>query len=236
MSRKNKKRNNSHNHQSQSQEEKEALSQNLHQGDMAQKSDEQGEQDTDNSGADSEQMHIHSDQSNQDAEQGNLSSEHQESQEETRKSTRNESSGGLETALQEEKAKYLRLLADFDNFKKRKEEEFKSFQFSAIEKLVKELINFYDSMKIGLSSIPQDSEWRESFEKTFNGFVSILSKNGVNFVSPAKGDDFDANFCEALMSEDAENQKDKDKIIEVYQEGIMLNNKVLRPARVKVTV
>ena len=133
--------------------------------------------------------------------------------------------------------KLARLLADFDNFRKRAEEEKRRIIKTANEDLVKDLFPVLDALDMAI----KNSEKMEGNEEFKSGitlvrklFGELLEKYGVKEIE-ALNKVFDPNFHDALMMvEDGEHEEDE-LVVEEFQKGYMLNGKVIRPAKVKVS-
>jgi len=129
--------------------------------------------------------------------------------------------------------KYLRLAAEFDNFKKRSVREYGQIIENASNSLILEFLQVADDMDRAMNH-PQDDP--ESFQKgtrmIYNKFGEILQKRGLREIK-AVGEVFDPNFHEAIMQLEVDD-KDDGVIIEEVQKGYFLNSKVLRPSKVVV--
>ena len=145
----------------------------------------------------------------------------------------------LQQALAEEKQKaeeYLanwqRAQADFINFKRRTEQERQDFNRFANASLILGLLPVLDDLERALSIMPPKlagKEWGEGIRLVERKFITSLEGQGVTPIK-ALGEPFDPNFHEAL-------RQDKGKegtVIEEFQKGYMLGDRVLRPARVVV--
>ena len=129
-------------------------------------------------------------------------------------------------------AKYLRLMADFQNFKRRTEKEKNDIYAFANEKIVSELLNVIDNFERALAAAAEGDSFAEGMKLIFKQLQGVLEKSGVAEIE-ALGQDFDPNFHNAVMMEDS-TEYESGKVTEVMQKGYMLNNKVVRPSMVKV--
>lgn len=136
-------------------------------------------------------------------------------------------------AIEELKNKYLRALADLDNFKKRAAIDRENFIRFANESIISEILPVLD----GFDRAMQIFE-KSSAEETVKGIalikrqlLDILKKSGVREVESV-GKIFDPNFHEAIMKKESE--KPENTIIEEAQKGYILNGKLIRPAMVIV--
>ena len=121
---------------------------------------------------------------------------------------------------------YLRLAADFENFKKRNEKEKESASFNFVALFVNSLFPLIDNFEI---AIKQDNNPKEieSLYKTLQDFMDNLNIVEV----PGVGEAFDPNFHEAV---EHSGDGDTQTIEEVLRKGYTLENKLLRPAMVRV--
>ncbi len=139
-----------------------------------------------------------------------------------------------ETTGQEEElqTKYLRLAADFQNFKRRTEKEKGDIYAYANEKLLTELLDVIDSLERALATESSDSTLADGVNMIQKQLKGVLEKNGLEEIK-AEGEAFDPNFHHAVMVE-AEDGRESGEITTVLQKGYMLNKKVIRPVMVKV--
>lgn len=128
--------------------------------------------------------------------------------------------------------KYLRLMADFQNFKRRVEKEKSDIYAYANEKLVSQLLDVIDNFERALLHEEADDSYVEGMKMIFKQLTGVLEKAGLEEIN-ALGEDFDPNFHNAVMTEDNDDY-DSGKVTEVMQKGYLLNKKVIRPSMVKV--
>lgn len=128
--------------------------------------------------------------------------------------------------------KYLRLMADFQNFKRRVEKEKSDIYAYANEKLVSQLLDVIDNFERALLHEAADESFVEGMKMIFKQLTGVLEKAGLEEIN-ALGEDFDPNFHNAVMTEDNDDY-DSGKVTEVMQKGYLLNKKVIRPSMVKV--
>ncbi len=139
-------------------------------------------------------------------------------------------------ALEKEKKEYLFLMADFDNFRKRVVKEKAELIKNASEKVLKGLLPIVDDFERGLDATKDATDAsavREGMELIYNKLVKYLSDNGVKAMETTDGD-FDAELHEAIASVPTGDDSKKGKIIDTTQKGYLLNDKVLRHAKVVV--
>jgi len=128
--------------------------------------------------------------------------------------------------------KYLRLMADFQNFKRRTEKEKSDIYAFANEKIVGELLNVIDNFERALALGQEGDSFVEGMSLIFKQLQGVLEKAGVKEIE-ALGQEFDPNFHNAVMMEDTD-EFESGKVSCVLQKGYTLNNKVIRPSMVKV--
>lgn len=128
--------------------------------------------------------------------------------------------------------KYMRLMADFQNFKRRTEKEKSDIYAFANEKIISELLNVIDNFERALLHGAEGDSFAEGMNMIFKQLQGVLEKAGVKEIE-ALGLDFDPNFHNAVMTEDS-TEYESGKVTEVLQKGYTLNSKVIRPSMVKV--
>ena len=130
---------------------------------------------------------------------------------------------------------YIRLAADFDNFRKRQESERESLLKYGAENTVKKLIEVLDNFDRGLKAIEAVEDCdkvKECYQLAYKNFNDVLSKIGLETIK-AEGEEFDPNLHEAVMQTPTE-EKPENIIISELQKGYKLGDKVLRPTLVNV--
>ena len=128
--------------------------------------------------------------------------------------------------------KYMRLMADFQNHKKRTEKEKSDIYAYANEKLVTELLAVLDNFERALAHECADESYVEGMNMIFKQLAGVLEKAGLEEIK-ALGEDFDPMFHNAVMMEDND-AYESGKVTNVMQKGYMLNKKVIRPSMVMV--
>ena len=131
-------------------------------------------------------------------------------------------------------AKYLRLMAEFQNYKKRVAKEKSDIHSYANEKIVTELLEVLDNFERALASDNStDVEgYAQGMKLIFDQLLGVLTKSGLVEVK-ALGEEFDPNMHNAVMTADSE-EYDSNKVCNVLQKGYTLNGKVIRPSMVTV--
>lgn len=133
---------------------------------------------------------------------------------------------------EDESSRYMRLMADFQNYKKRVEKEKSDIYSYANEKLATELLTVLDNFERALEHEGEGDSFKEGMEMIFKQLFDVLEKAGLKEI-PALGEDFDPNFHNAVMNEDTD-QYESGKVSGVMQKGYTLNGKVIRPSMVRV--
>ena len=140
---------------------------------------------------------------------------------------------GLAKSLADEQDKYLRLAAEYDNYRKRTAKEKESLYADAKIDTIKALLGVYDNLERGLAQYgDEESPHRKGLEMVFNQFKESLKKLGVETMDAA-GKPFDPEKHNAVMHVEDENYGEN-TVVEVLQQGFTLGDKVLRFAIVKV--
>ena len=141
-----------------------------------------------------------------------------------------------EKALADSKADYIRLMAEFDTFRRRTAEEKLALVSSASADTIKGLLPILDDCEIALAQLEKSSDSDAAKEGTrliFNKLNSYLKGKGLERID-AKGKEFDTEFHEAVTTFPAPSEDMKGKVIDVTQTGYTLGGKVLRYAKVIV--
>lgn len=142
----------------------------------------------------------------------------------------------LEQEKSELQDKYLRLYAEFDNFRRRTLLEKDDLRKQANRDIFTELVSVVDDFERGLENIEQTESkeaLKEGVKLIYHKFTTFLSKKGVE-VMKTKEEPFDPELHEALTKIPAPDKKLKGKVIDEVQKGYMLHDKVLRYAKVVV--
>jgi len=142
----------------------------------------------------------------------------------------------LNKQLLDEKDRYLRLNAEFDNARKRALKDHEEFIKYAGEKIIQEFIDVFESLERGIENAKKaDNKDKliEGMELVYKKFKAILEKNGLTPIK-AMGEKFDHNKHEAMMQTLTDEFKE-DTILEEFAKGYMLNGKVIRYSKVRVS-
>lgn len=138
----------------------------------------------------------------------------------------------LEEALQEANDKYLRLFAEYDNYRKRTAKEKTETYNNATSKCIENLLPVIDSFERSLEFECADENFRSGMMMIFNQFKEILTKMNVTEIE-ALGAEFDPNVHNAI-SQQADTDYASGYVCQVYQKGYKLGDKLIRPAMVAV--
>ena len=142
----------------------------------------------------------------------------------------------LRKQLEEEKDRCLRLNAEFENQRKRLQKEKEEFVKYANEKLIIELIDIMESLERGLENAKASSnneKLTQGMELIYKQFKNVLEKNGLVPIK-ALGEKFDPYKHEAMMQTPSDDIEE-DTVLEEFSRGYMLNNKVIRYSKVRVS-
>ena len=132
---------------------------------------------------------------------------------------------------------YIRLAADFDNYRKRQMQERESLLKYGAEETLKKMIEALDNIdraKASVENIDDVKTVKDSYELVFKQIYDVLSKMGLEIIE-TQGKEFDPNFHEAVMQTPT-SEYPENTIIAELQKGYKLGDKVLRPSLVNVAV
>ena len=127
---------------------------------------------------------------------------------------------------------YLRLAADYDNFRKRTVKEKEASYGNGRADTIGKLLPVYDNLERALNQPTEDAAYKKGVEMTMNELVKIFSGMGVEIFGEA-GDSFDPNLHNAVMHIDDENFGEN-TLSMVFQKGFKIGDKVIRFAMVQV--
>ncbi len=140
----------------------------------------------------------------------------------------------LQDELAEARDKYLRLYSEFENFRRRTSKEKLEMLQSAAESTLKTLLPVVDDFDRAEKSFDKNQKEHEGFFLIQNKLKKILEQNGVKEMVINKGSDFDADLHDAITQIPTQEEKLKGKIVDVVEKGYLLNEKVIRHAKVVV--
>ena len=135
-------------------------------------------------------------------------------------------------ALAQEHDSYLRLAAEYDNFRKRSQKEKDNLYTEIRSETVEKFLPVYDNLERALAQETQDAAFKKGVEMTMNQLVSVMEKLGVVSFGAA-GEAFDPQLHNAVMHIEDESLGEN-VIAEVFQKGFKVGEKVVRFAMVKV--
>ena len=138
--------------------------------------------------------------------------------------------------IEEQKDKYLRLSAEFDNYRKRTMKEKAELILNGAEKSISSILPIVDDFERALKNMETATDVaavKEGVELIYNKFMSVLGQNGVKVIE-TKEQPLDTDYHEAIAVIPAPNEALKGKILDCVQTGYILNDKVIRHAKVVV--
>ena len=142
----------------------------------------------------------------------------------------------LNISIKEEKDKFLRLFAEFENYKKRTSKERLELYKTASQELMIALLPMIDDMDRASLEFAKskDNGLVEGFSLIKNKFSEILKSQGLILIEVYKGDEFDAEIHEAITQMPTEDESMKGKIIDITESGYKLGDKIIRYPKVVV--
>ena len=139
----------------------------------------------------------------------------------------------LENILKEKNEEILRRAADLDNYRKRLTKETEDKVRFANQSVVKDFLPVIDNIEMALQHTEEGTPLREGIELTIKSFKDALSKHGVTEINSEIGTIFDPAVHEAIMM-DNNTEYENNAVTLCVQKGYLLNDRVIRPAKVKV--
>lgn len=142
----------------------------------------------------------------------------------------------LSAQIEEDKDKYLRLSAEFDNYRKRTMKEKAELILNGGEKSISSFLPIIDDLERAVKTTETSNDVdaiRKGIELIYNKFISILSQNGVKTIE-TKDKPLDTDYHEAIAVIPAPSDNLKGKILDTVQTGYTMNDKVIRHAKVVV--
>lgn len=135
--------------------------------------------------------------------------------------------------------KFMRVLADAENSRKRAERDRKEAEMYGGTRLARDLLPVYDNLNRAIQAIPEESRAAssaliEGVELTLRELTNVMTKHGVTPISPSVGDMFDPQMHQAMFEAPLPGTK-AGQIIQVLTEGFLLHDRLLRPAQVGVS-
>ncbi len=142
----------------------------------------------------------------------------------------------VQVELEDTKDKFLRGLADFDNYRKRVGRERAQLTKCANEDLIKRLLDVVDNIERALDAASESEDFdgfKKGMELIYDHLKGILTKEGLCPIV-CLGEPFDPNYHEAVMALEKEGHE-SDKVVEEVQRGYTLDGRVIRPSKVVVS-
>lgn len=142
----------------------------------------------------------------------------------------------LKKELEQAKKEYLFLMAEFDNFRKRTLKEKQDLVKYGCQEAMRNLLPVVDDFERAIDSISKADDLdsaKEGINLIYNKFIKYLENNNVKAID-STGKDFDTDYHEAITTFPASDEKMKGKVIDTTLKGYMINDKVLRHAKVVV--
>ncbi len=141
----------------------------------------------------------------------------------------------LNENLNQEKDKYLRLFAEFENFKKRTARERIELFKTAGQEVITAILPILDDFERAIDQTPKEhEELIKGFVLIKNKLTDVLKSNGLNVTETNVGDTFDAEIHEAITLIPATDESQKGKIIDITVKGYQLGDKIIRFPKVVV--
>jgi molecular chaperone GrpE len=149
---------------------------------------------------------------------------------------KDEEIASLKAELTDWQQSYMRKQAEFQNYAKRKDKEVEELRKYAAEKVMSKLLDGVDNLEraINVSSETKDFDnLVKGVEMTLTQFKNIMQAEGVEAIDVKVGDKYDPHIHMAVAVEPSD-KCENDEIIEIFQKGYKMKDKIIRPAMVKV--
>lgn len=147
----------------------------------------------------------------------------------------NEKLAASEDSIKKEKDDYLRLMAEFDNYRRRTSQEKLDLVSVASKDIIEGLLPVLDDCERALAMLKEDDESRKGVELIFNKLMGYLQSKGLAVIE-AKDLEFNTDFHEAVAQFPVQEEYKKGKVFDTAQTGYTLNGKVIRYAKVVVGI
>ena len=142
--------------------------------------------------------------------------------------------------LDEMKDKYLRSLAEMENMKKRLQRDRENILKYGNEGLLRDMLRVYDSInksvQVAKELHPDDTNFIDGLEMVEKLFIETLKRHHVEPIDSKKGTPFNPNYHEAMMQRVDDDINEPDIVVDEFEKGFMLYDRVLRPAKVSVSI
>ena len=178
----------------------------------------------------------HNEQENEELESGELPVETQEDETIGEEKTSAQEVTDLKQELEVQKDKYIRLFAEFENYKRRTAKEIYEIRQTGGLNVISSLLEVLDDIDRAQEMIDnrgEKNEFTEGVQLIFNKFKKILEQQGLKAIETMYTD-FDVEKDEAISEMPVEDEKLKGKVVAEVQKGYMLNDKLIRFAKVVV--
>ncbi len=139
----------------------------------------------------------------------------------------------LEEKLDQAQDQYLRLYAEFDNFRKRTAKEKLDTFGDATAKCIEQLLPVVDNFERALEAPCTDEQYKSGMAMIFTQMKNFMDKLGVTEIE-ALGAEFDPNVHQAIKQQPADEEYEENTVCEVFQKGYKLKDRLIRPAMVAV--
>ncbi len=161
--------------------------------------------------------------------QNNLDKNQESSQKDMAKKD-TDTKAGIEQQLKEEKDKYLRLYAEFENYRKRTAKEKLEMFETASEGVIKNLLPILDDFERAIAEMKKNKEDElvKGVELIYDKLKKTLEKEGLKDIEVNKGDQFDPEIHEAIAQMPVEDENMKNKIVDIVEKGYQLGSKNIR--------
>lgn len=156
---------------------------------------------------------------------------------ETEETATEEQEAGPAAELAEMKDKYIRLMAEFENFRRRTAKERLELAKTASQDVLQDLLPVIDDMERARQSMEETKDvdaMLQGLELVFHKLKHVTQQKGLQPMGTKAGDDFDAEMHEAITQIPAPSDELKGKIVDVIEKGYTLNDKVIRFAKVVI--
>lgn len=142
----------------------------------------------------------------------------------------------IEEELAQQKDQYIRLFAEFENYKKRTLKEKTEFAQYANQNMMVSMLAILDDFERALKELAKsgDAEHLKGVELIYNKFKNTLIEKGLKVIEVKAGDDFNVDFHEAITQIPAPSDDLKGKIVDAVETGYQLNGKVIRFTKVVI--
>ena len=140
----------------------------------------------------------------------------------------------LKKEIAEANDKYVRLYAEFDNYRRRTRQEHINLLLTASEKVITNLLPIVDDFSRAFDNTENENSFKEGIKIINDKFLQILKSNGVTKIETKCGDAFDENFHEAILKQKTEEENMSGKIIGIIENGYKMHDKILRYVKVIV--